>query len=111
MKQVENIGNEGFQSHTIPLPTGDLILKLKFLSLVGFWQMSVEFNGKSINGIKLSVGVLHMRSANFPFDFIVQDTSESGIDPFKSDDFTLGRCILYLLESDEIAEIRGQEVE
>ena len=111
MIQIENIGDEGFQKHTIPLPNGDVILSLRFLSSVQFWQMSVTYNDSSINGVKLSCGVLHMRSANFPFDFIVEDTSTAGLDPYKAEDFTTGRIIMYLIEPDEMADIRGQVVE
>jgi hypothetical protein len=73
--------------------------------------MSVTYNDKTINGVKLSAGVLHMRSRNFPFDFIVEDTSAAGLDPYKPEDFTTGRTIMYLIEPDEMAEIRGQVVE
>jgi len=111
MIQIENIGNEGFQEHTIPLPNGDILLSLKFLSSVQFWQMSVTYNDKAVNGVKLSCGVMHMRSRNFPFDFIVEDTSAAGLDPYKAEDFTTGRVVMYLIEPAEMAEIRGQIVE
>lgn len=111
MIQIENIGDEGFQEHTIPLPDGDIILSLRFLSSVQFWQMSVTYNDKSINGVKLSAGVMHMRSRNFPFDFIVEDTSAKGLDPYKAEDFTTGRIVMYLIEPAEMASIRGQVVE
>jgi len=110
MRQIDNIGNEGIQELTIPLPDGDLFVQVRFLSVVEIWQMSVNYNGISYNGIKMSCGTLHMRSANFPFDFIVTDESGSGIDPYKQDDFTIGRNILYLVEANEMEEIRGQEV-
>ena len=110
MIQINNIGVEGFQRHTVPLEDGDVILTLRFYSLTEIWQLSVEYNGVSYNGCKLSCGVLHMRSANFPFDFIVEDLSENGIDPYKSDDFFIGRCRLLMLNADEMEQIRGQEV-
>ena len=111
MKKIENIGNEGFQKHTIPLPNGDLILTIRFLSSVQFWSIDVTYNEESIYGVKLSCNVLHMRSKNFPFDFIVEDTSAIGLDPYQVEDFSTGRTILYLVEADEMAEIRGQAVE
>jgi len=110
MRQIENIGDEGFQNHNILLADGDINLQIRFLSSVQFWQMSVTYQGKSINGVKMSCGVIHMRSANFPFDFIITDESGAGIDPYKSDDFSSGRNIVYLLDSDEMEQIRGQEV-
>ena len=110
MKRIENIGNEGLQRQTIPLPNGDAILTIRFLSVVQIWIMSVTYNDRTINGVKLSCGVLHMRARNFPFDFIVEDTSSSGLDPFQVDDFSSGRTILYLVEEDEMEELRGQPV-
>lgn len=110
MKRIENIGNEGLQSQTIPLPNGDAILTVRFLSTIQVWILNVTYNDRTINGVKLSCGVLHMRSRNFPFDFIVEDTSSTGLDPFQVEDFSSGRTILYLVEADEMAEIRGQAV-
>jgi hypothetical protein len=110
MKKINNIGTEGFQTHTIPLDTGDITLQIRFYASVEIWQMSVEYQDKSINGVKLSAGVTHIRSANLPFDFILEDTTGNGIDPYKQDDFSTERCILYLLDADETEAIRGQAV-
>ena len=110
MKKIENIGNEGIQRQVIPLPNGDAVLTIRYYSLVQLWTISVTYNDKAINGVKLSCGVLHMRSRNFPFDFIVEDTSSDDLDPFQVDDFSSGRTILYLVEANEMEEIRGQAV-
>lgn len=110
MKRIENIGNEGLQSQVIPLPNGDAVLTIRFLSPVQIWTMDVTYNEKAIYGVKLSCGVLHMRSKNLPFDFIVEDTSSAGLDPFQIEDFSSGRTILYLVEAEEMEEIRGQAV-
>ena len=110
MKRIENIGNEGLQKQTIPLPNGDAVLTIRYLSSVQFWSMDVTYNDRSIYGVKLSCNVLHMRSKNFPFDFIVEDTSSAGLDPFQLEDFATGRTILYLVEAEEMEEIRGQAV-
>ena len=40
----------------------------------------------------------------------MNDESLNGIDSFKQDDFSEGRCILYLIDDDEMAQIRGQRV-
>lgn len=111
MRRINNIGDEGNQTHTIEFTDEDITLNIRFLSPVQIWQMSVTYQGREYNGMKMSVGVLHMRSANFPFDFIIEDTSGSGVDPYKQDDFINGRTILYMLDADEMEEIRGQEVE
>ncbi len=111
MKKINNISTEGFQTHTIPLDTGDITLQIRFYSSVEMWQMSISFQDKSLNGVKLSTGTIHALASNFPFDFIVDDTTGNGVDPYKQDDFSTERCILYMLEADEIEAIRGQDVE
>ncbi len=54
--------------------------------------------------------MLTLLSNNLPFDFIVEDQSNNGIDPFRIDDFSEGRCALYMLEAAEMGEIRGDTV-
>jgi hypothetical protein len=73
-------------------------------------MFDVEFGDKKVYGLKLSVGVLHMLSQNQPFDFVCGDFSGNGIDPFKRQDFSVGRCEIYMLESSEMEQIRGVEV-
>jgi hypothetical protein len=73
-------------------------------------MFDAEFGNKQVYGLKLSVGVLHMISQNQPFDFICVDKSANGIDPFKRQDFSSGRCEIYMLESGEMEQIRGVEV-
>lgn len=110
MRKIDNVGDEGFQTIIVPLADGDVRIDIRFLSSVQIWQMSINYLGKALNGVKLSCGVLHMRARNYPFDFIVTDESGAGIDPYKKDDFTSTRSILYMLDADEMEEIRGQEV-
>ena len=42
---------------------------------------------------------------------VVFDSFGTGIDPFKLDDFSDGRCSLFMVEREEIAEYRGYTVE
>jgi len=111
MIEVQNITDEPIQIHIIIFDEGDITLTLRFLPKTEMWFFDVEYNGKSTKGLKLSVGSLHMVSQNQPFDFEVSDNSGSGVDPFKADDFSSGRCSLYMLERDDMVSIRyGAEV-
>jgi hypothetical protein len=74
-------------------------------------MFDAEFSDKQVYGLKLSVGVLHMISQNQPFDFVCVDRSGEGIDPFKRQDFSGGRCEIYMLEPGEMEQIRGVEVQ
>jgi len=110
MRELENIGSESFQRHTIIFQESEIILKLRFLPVVEQWFIDVNYKDFSANGIKLAVGVLHIRSSNQPFDFLVQDNSGNGLDPFRLDDFSTERCTLFIAEADDMAELRGTEV-
>lgn len=110
MKRVQNITNEPIQRHTIVFEESEITLTLRFYPRTQIWCFDAEFGDWAVYGLKLSVGVLHMVSQNQPFDFIVTDESGVGIDPFQRTDFTSGRCLLYLLEPDDMVELRGDEV-
>jgi hypothetical protein len=110
MRQIENITDEPHQRHTIVFEESEIALELRFLPVVEMWFVNVEYKGVVASGYKLSADVLHMRSRNFPFDFTVLDLSNSGIDPFRIDDFSSGRCGLYLVESADMEAIRGAPV-
>lgn len=110
MIEVMNISDFPFQRHTIITPDAPITLDLRFYPRVGFWTVGIQYKNKTIKGVKLATGVLHMRSQNLPFDFIVVDASNNGIDPFKADDFSSGRCRLLMLERADMGVIRGQPV-
>jgi hypothetical protein len=110
MRQIENITTDPIQDHTIFFDESEITLTLRFYPRTQIWCFDVEFGEWAVYGIKCSVGVLHIRSQNKPFDFFVTDESGSGIDPFQLSDFSTGRCNLYMLESDDMVEIRGDEV-
>ena len=112
MRQIVNITQSADQQHTIALEDQEIILSLRFYPTIEQWNFDVEFKEKKVLGVKLSLGTLHTVSANLPFDFIVLDGSGEGVDPFKVDDFvTDGRCKLYILDPEDMEEIRGVPVE
>ena len=110
MRQLTNINNEPIQSFILLVGDEEAMIQLRFYPTIQAWYFNLEFRGIPINGIKLSLGVLHINSYNFPFDFIIEDTSGSGIDPFKVDDFQVGRINLYMLTAEEMAAYRGYSV-
>jgi hypothetical protein len=110
MKQLTGIAAECYQSFTLIVGNEEAIINLKYLEVTRQWFFDLEFRGQNIYGVKLTLGCLHINNYNFPFDFVVQDTSNSGIDPFQIDDFFGGRCILYQITAEEIATYRGYNV-
>lgn len=111
MKVIKNITDEAGQKHYIPVGDYELIIDLKFLPTVEMWTINIEYREDKINGTKLSLGTLHFRSNNLPFDFVVIDNEDTGIDPYSLDDFESGRCSLVMLEADDMEERRGYSVE
>lgn len=111
MIKIENITNEPHQRHTVVFQESEITLVLRFLPVVQIWVMFIEYKGKTVNGAKLSVGTLHIRSRNLPFDFYVTDNSGSGLDPVRLDDFSANRCSLYMMEAEDMEQIRGGAVQ
>lgn len=110
MIEVMNITDYPFQKHTVITPDAPAAIELRFYPKAQFWTLGIRYKDKVIEGLKLSMGVLHARSQNLPFDFIVVDKSNTGIDPFKADDFSSGRCRLVMLERADMESIRGEPV-
>lgn len=96
---------------TIPFEDNDIHIKIKYLSIVQIWSMNILYKDIQINGIKLSCGVPHLRAKNLPFDFLLENNIKSGFDPYLESDMSDGSYTLYLLEREDMNEIRGYEVE
>lgn len=111
MRLINNVSNDAIQRHTIPLSGNNITLTVRFYSVTQIWTMDAEWNGESVFGVKMSLGVNHFLFKNWPFDFIVTDGSTAGIDPFQVDDFISGRCQLYFLEPSDVEQIRGYSVQ
>ena len=110
MRRLQNITSEPIQRHTILFEESEIIFTLRFYPRTQVWLFDAAFGGKQVYGLKMSLGVLHMLSQNQPFDFICIDRSGNGIDPFQRQDFSSGRCDIYMLEAGEMELIRGTEV-
>lgn len=107
---VQNISSDSLQRHTLLFEKDEIVLTLKFMPSVEQWLFDVEYKEFKRFNVKLAVDTLHMESENQPFDFAVQLTDDSGLDPFRLDDFSDGRCELILMEASDMEEIRGAPV-
>lgn len=110
MRLIEDIDLSANQRHIVLFDEFEITITLHYLDTVQRWCMDVEYLGFGVYGVFLAVGVLHIEGKNQPFDFVVEDTSGQGIDPFQLTDFADGRCNLYLVEPDEMRQIRGVNV-
>lgn len=105
------LGEEAQQRFTISNNGFEADILFRFLPVAQQWIMNVTYSGKTINGVKMATGVLHMDSQGYPFDFYVRDTTGNGIDPYRLNDFQDGRCEICLIEPEEMEELRGYDVE
>lgn len=110
MKLLTNITQDAMQTFTLLIGEEEATITIRFYPTIQMWCFDLSFRGIDIKGIKISLGVLHINNYNFPFDFIAQDTSNSGIDPFKIDDFDIGRINFYMLDALDMQEFRGYSV-
>lgn len=111
MRQLQNLTDDITQRHTIIFEESEIALTLRYHPTAQFWSVDLDYKDHTVKGHKLSLDVLHMASRNLPFDFLVRDSSGTGLDPYRRDDFATGRCRLYLLEPDNMEALRGAPVE
>ena len=111
MREITNITSDPSQRHIIDLEGNEITLDLRFYPTIQQWSFDVLYKDQSVKGVKLSLGVLHINNTNFPFDFVTLDASNTGLDPFKSDDFAILRCRLYILDPGDMETFRGIPVE
>lgn len=111
MIRIQNLTDEPIQRHTILFEQSEVFFTIRFYPRTELWCFDAEYNDRAVRGLKLSIGVLHMTNQNQPFDFIVTDNTGLGLDPFKADDFSSGRCTIYMLETADMIQVRnGAEV-
>lgn len=118
MHIVENITSEYIQEHDLEFSRGLINITLIFEKPVSMWKMNVTYTRsddtdpqRPIYGVKLALSTVHFIHRNWPFDFAVIDTTNTGVDPYRSDDFESGRCELYLITPTEMIQIRGVDVQ
>jgi hypothetical protein len=105
-----NVEPIAYQSTYIDLNGIRYTFEFRFLPSVQTWIMNIlKENEVIIKGVSLTLCGLILKQQNFAFDLFLLDTSKSGIDPYKLDDFN-DRIQIYLLEYNEITEYRGYEV-
>ena len=109
MKQI-TFSTEPKQKITILFEDTTIEILLKFRPTIESWTMDINFRDEVlVNGKKLTMGIQLLKQFNKPFDIFLQENQNTGIDPFKQDDFT-SRVSAYLLEREDLLEIRGYDV-
>lgn len=109
MKQII-LGSDAKQKIKILYEDTTIEIEFRFYPTIESWNMNISFRDEElINGKKITMGVPMLKQLNKPFDLIALENQKTGIDPFKQDDF-INRVNLYLLEREDLIEIRGYDV-
>lgn len=90
------------------LPTGQRInFELRYLQRVQEFYLSIYFEDRVYRNIKMTSvpNILEQLSNILPFG-VYCDTID-GIDPFLLNDFSTGRCTLYIIEKSELLIIKS----
>lgn len=106
MRLIE-IDPDANQRFLVPFEGENIEVKLTFKD-AGFWVASFAYQEKSINGITLASRVLLLQGLNLPFDFTIDDKNAS-LDPYDLNSFD-EQFSLYLLEREDMINIRGYDV-
>ncbi len=94
----------------IPFEDYEISLRFKYLSICQIWIMNLKYKDHIINGLKLSCGVRMLQTMNYPFDFIIENNLNNGFDPYLESDFSDESYSIYILDREDMYEIRGYEV-
>lgn len=110
MIELKTISSEAYQLHTLLLANKEVGISLRYFPITQSWLMDVIYEGVSYKGIRLALGVLLLTGKNTPFDIVIRDNSNNGVDPILVDDFQKARCSFLILEADEAEQVRGYGV-
>ena len=107
MRLIE-IDPKPIQRFYVPFEGENIKVELYFKD-AGYWIANFSYSDKSINGVMLASRVLLLEGRNFAFDFVIDDKGLE-LDPYDLNSFD-ENFSLYLLERDNMSEIRGYDVE
>lgn len=88
-----------------------ITVEFRFNPTIVSWTMNIIFRDVPlVNGKSVALGLPLLKEFNKPFDLVCLDNKNTGIDPFQLTDFSSNRVSLYLLNRDEVEQIRGYDV-
>lgn len=108
MNQIDTISDDANQLLQVVLDDGTSVqLTLQYLAAIERWSISVEVDSLTftVDGIVLCTfpNILRMWRDILPFGLAC--TSIDGIDPIFIDDFSTGRCSLFVLDVADVAAV------
>jgi len=109
--KILTLTNEPKQKLDILFEDTVITIEFRFNPTITNWTMNITFRDEVlVNGKSVVLGVPLLREFNKPFDLVCVDNKNTGIDPFQLTDFSTNRVSLYLLNRDEVKQVRGYDV-
>lgn len=108
MNQIDTISDEANQLIQVVLDTGETVqLTLVFRPAVQRWSIDVLGPTIQIDGLNVCTFPNLLRSWRQVINFGLACVSIDGSDPFQIDDFSMGRCQLFMLGAADVAAVEA----
>ncbi len=108
MNLIDTLSDDGTQLVRVLLDDGSTVqLTLVYRAATQRWSVDVLWGSFAANGLGVEVSPNFMRQWRDLVPFGLACLSTDGGDPVYVDDFTTGRCQLYVLDSDDVAAVEA----
>ena len=100
------------QTFRTPIEQGVVQFKLYYRPAIQMWMIDIIFGAFIVNGLRVcnSPNILEQFTEIIPFGIQV-NTETVGYEPTLIDDFSTGRAVLNVLDSDELQQIENTYIE
>lgn len=109
MLNINHLTNDPQQQATLTGISGLSIgLTLRFMPRIQRWIMGITYNDISIQGIAVTTSLNMLRQYRNILPFGISCVSAASLDPYTVNDFQNQAANLYLLDSDDVAQLEAQ---
>jgi hypothetical protein len=101
MKKIIGLIATPFQKWRTPITDGIIEFKLTYRPAIQMWFIDITFGTFILKGMRVcaSLNLLHQYKKILPFGLFIHIAD--GVEPFLINDFSIGRVIIYILDSTE----------
>ena len=109
MTQIDNLTSFADQDTILFLADGSSVpLNLTFHAASERWVASISYGAININGIGVCAHPNLLRQWKNVLPFGISCVTADMTDPFDINDFSTGRVLLYLLNSEDVLQVESQ---
>ena len=109
MRQITSISDDSKQAMSIVLDNGEKIaFSLEYISNQRGWFMSFVYGDRlTVKGHRIVTSPNMLRAFKESVPFGISCVTNDKQEPINLDDFSTGRCTLYLLNSDDVEDVEN----